>query len=113
MGPADMLRTGIHVLPHVKYNGYRKEASQMTGATQLKVSHSLSGAYGPSSLRCKVYYALTPVTKQPENGNNHYLHTMSKLKKAFSHTSTIRSRPIVTHGTNPSSITLTCDMAPS
>ena len=72
MGLADMLRTGIHVLP-VKYNGYRKEASQMTGTTQLKASHSLNSAYGPSSLQCKVYYALTLLTKQPEDGKNHYL----------------------------------------
>jgi len=33
MGPADMLRRGIQVLPHVRYNGYRKEVSQMTGTT--------------------------------------------------------------------------------
>ena len=40
-------------------------------------------------------------------------HKMSKLKKEFSHTSTTRSRPIVTCSTNPPSITLTCDTAPS
>jgi hypothetical protein len=37
-------QTGIHVLPHVKYNGYRKGVSQMTGTTQLKASHSLNTA---------------------------------------------------------------------
>jgi len=113
MGPADLQRTGIHVLPHVKYSGYRKKVSQMTGTTQLKASHSLNSAYGPSSLQCKVYYALTLVTEQPEDGNNHNLHTVSKLKKEFSHTSTIRSRPTVISSTNSPSITLTCDMAPN
>jgi hypothetical protein len=30
-----------------------------------------------------VYYALQVVIKQLEDGNNHYLPTMSKLKKEF------------------------------